>query len=123
MNKIILFLSLVPFIASCQSDDVVNETFKDVTMTMTVTDSTWTYINMERGKIVGTSSVKDKDADASWHDRTDWDVAFSGDKIRTNGGTSGKGEGGVVVIGQAYEDVVEAPADGYIADSCNVEIW
>ena len=126
MNKIMTYLiSLMALMlmSSCQSDDVVNETEKDTTLTITTTDSTWTYINISQGKVVGTGSIQDRQSDAAWHDRTDWDIAICGDKIRTNSGTSGIGKGGMRMVNQTYENVSEVPEDGYVADSCNVEVW
>ena len=61
--------------------------------------NTWTYISLDKGATVGTSNLGDIEADKSWHDRTDWDVALCNGAIRTNGGTSGK-DADTVTIGR-----------------------
>lgn len=39
-----------------------------------------------------------------------WDIGFRGTDIIVNGGTSGPGTGGAVVIEEAFDDVTEVPA-------------
>ena len=53
----------------------------------------WTYISLEDGRVVGTAVLGDEAADASWAARCDWDIAICDSLIRTNGGTSGPGQG------------------------------
>ena len=55
--------------------------------------SQWTYYSLENNKVIGTSVFGDSVSDRSWSERTDWDIAFCGTLIRTNGGDSGKGQG------------------------------
>ncbi len=43
---------------------------------------------------------------------TNWDIAFNGTTILTNGGSSGPGEGGAVTMAAPFEEVLVAPADG-----------
>lgn len=55
-------------------------------------------------------------------DKTDsnsleWDIALAGTTILVNGGTSGPGQGAAVIVDNIFEDVSEAPADGYVQDS------
>jgi hypothetical protein len=49
----------------------------------------------------------------------EWDLAFQRHKILVNGGaTNPKGRGGIVNLGEvALEEIIEAPADGYVDDS------
>ncbi|MCF0059005.1 HmuY family protein [Dyadobacter sp. CY356] len=47
---------------------------------------------------------------------TKWDLAFSGTTILTNGGTSGAGQGGAIVIEKPFEAIGEAPKEGYKVD-------
>lgn len=44
----------------------------------------------------------------------DWDVAFNGTTILTNGGSSGPGNGGAIVVAEPFEAVLEAPVDDEI---------
>ena len=48
----------------------------------------------------------------------DWDLGFQRTKVILNGGISGPGKGGAVMLKDVeFEGVKEAPADGYTADS------
>lgn len=49
--------------------------------------------------------------------RKDWDIALCGELIRTNSGTSGVGEGGIIAIDEDYESVAIAPDTLYAIDS------
>jgi hypothetical protein len=47
-----------------------------------------------------------------------WDLSFDGTILRTNGGSSGSGEGGALAVGGVeFGDVEQAPAEGYADDS------
>lgn len=48
---------------------------------------------------------------------TDWDVAFRGTDIIINGGTSGPGDGAAQLIDGIFEEVLEAPENGWMIDS------
>ena len=110
---------------SCSDDstEAVTPPLVNQTRTVQVEEENWTYLNLERGQVVGTSVLGDEKADAQWKNRTDWDVAFCGDMVRTNSGTSGIGQGGLQVLDQPYESVLEAPYDGYAVDKDDNEIW
>jgi len=45
-----------------------------------------------------------------------WDVAFSKTTIAVNGGTSGPGQGGALVLEKSFDQVTEAQKDGYKTD-------
>lgn len=82
-----------------------------------ISDSQWTYISLETNSVMGTSPYGDIDADVQWADRTDWDLAICGDKIRTNSGTSGKGQGGLRRIDdRPYEEVSATDATAFEED-------
>ena len=55
----------------------------------------WTYISFERGEVVGTGKLGDASSDAAWAKRDDWDIAICDTLLRTNGGNSGIGFGGI----------------------------
>lgn len=78
--------------------------------------SQWTYYSLENNKVIGTSVFGDSVSDRSWSERTDWDIAFCGTLIRTNGGDSGKGQGGIQISDKQYATVEEAPSFGYVTD-------
>lgn len=81
-------------------------------------DQTWVYVSLEQGKVVGSSPLGDEEQDAAWKARTDWDFALCGELIRTNGGTSGTGNGGIQsVTNKSFNALDEAPTDGYTVDT------
>jgi hypothetical protein len=45
-----------------------------------------------------------------------WDIAFSKTTIVVNGGTSGPGQGAALVLEKPFEQIAEAPLDGYKMD-------
>lgn len=77
----------------------------------------WTYYSLSDGLTVGQSEFANAREDSLWAERGDWDFAIAGDYIKTNGGTSGKGEGGIFPLpGSDWASISEGPADGYIID-------
>lgn len=68
--------------------------------------NTYHYFSLANGSEIAESEAK----------TTQWDLAFSGTTILTNGGTSGSGQGGAIVLEQAFDTVTEAPKDGYKTD-------
>lgn len=74
-----------------------------------MSDNAWTYYSFSSG-----SEVKPATPATS----TDWDIAFKGLSIATNGGTSGTGNHEVVrLAGQDFDTLTQAPASGYSADA------
>jgi hypothetical protein len=69
----------------------------------------WTYFDFSRGAVV----------DVPHQFETAWDLAFQRHKILANGGaTNPKGKGGILNLGAvAFDDVWEAPVEGYIEDT------
>jgi|GEM_PF-274962 len=55
----------------------------------------WTYYDISEESVSGYSLIGDSIQDAEWYGRSDWDIAFSENGMRTNGGTSGHGRGGI----------------------------
>ena len=83
-----------------------------------LTEEKWTYFSLEKGEAVGQSVFADPGEDKLWAERTDWDLAFCGDYIKTNSGSSGKGLGGIQKDNQSAFDLIDsAPYDAYITDS------
>lgn len=46
-----------------------------------------------------------------------WDIAFRGTTVIINGGTSGPGDGGVIILDTLFSEVTEAPTTGYVQDN------
>lgn len=84
-------------------------------------DGKWTYFSVETGESVGSSTFLSEEEDAAWAQREDWDFAICGDYLKTNGGTSGKGDGGIMRESEhSYQTLTEAPIQGYLTDEVGV---
>lgn len=70
----------------------------------------FTLFSLEDGAIVLASDETSR-ADSN---SAQWDIGFRGTEIIANGGDSGPGEGGIQIVTGAFDEVVEAPADGYL---------
>lgn len=82
-----------------------------------LSDDKWTYWSFSETKVVGTSKLGSDEEDAQWAGRDDWDIAICGELLRTNGGASGAGEGGIMQNTTTdYYNLVEAPESGYLED-------
>ena len=64
------------------------------------------YFSLATGQEVPGTDAKTKN----------WDIAFSKTTIATNSGTSGPGGGGAIVLEKPFDQVSEAPKDGYKTD-------
>ena len=81
----------------------------------------WTYFSFEKGSTVGSSSFMDKEEDAQWSKRTDWDIAICGDYLKTNSGTSAIGSGGILKDETSnFMLLEEAPESGYLEDEIGI---
>jgi HmuY protein len=69
----------------------------------------WTFVDFSRGSVV----------EVPHQFGVDWDLAFQRHKILANGGaTNPKGRGAILNLGEvAFDEVIEAPADGYVEDT------
>lgn len=79
----------------------------------------YTLYDLDENRIVLSSSEEDPDVRAQDSTSTAWDIGFSGTTIVLNGGTSGPGETVAQILTEAFADVTEAPAGGYVADGEN----
>jgi hypothetical protein len=68
--------------------------------------NTYHYFSLTTGAEVASAEAKS----------TKWDLAFSGTTILTNGGTSGAGQGGALVVEKPFDTITEAPKEGYKTD-------
>ena len=83
--------------------DVVNFTI-DAT-----SKEVWAYFSLTKGNTVNVADPLNS---------MDWDLGFQRTKVITNGGVSGPGKGGAVLLKDVdFEGVKEAPAGGYAVDS------
>lgn len=117
----IISLSGFAMLSACSSDspgdpDHISRGKETTATPLQNSNDTWTYYSLEQNKQVGTSAFGDSIADRQWAARTDWDIAVCGDLLRTNGGASGSGQGGIIETTDDYSTITTAPADGFTVD-------
>lgn len=94
--------------AVCAQTEMTNPTKSEIVVVKDLNANTkpYVYFSLATGKDVAANEAKtDK-----------WDIAFSKTTIAVNGGTSGPGQGGAQVLEKAFDQVAEAPKDGYKTD-------
>lgn len=94
-------------------------------LTLTLEPGKWIYYNISDSTIMGKSDIGDAEQDAEWHDRIDWDIALSETGLRTNSGTSGRGNGGLAIISDSlYNTQKESSLMGleYKPDTLDVTV-
>lgn len=101
----------------CSHEDTPSTPAVEQTQSFATNGTEWTYISLEDNRVVGTSRLYNDEEDAAWKARTDWDIAICGDRIRTNSGTSGNGQGGILTTDTPYDQLNVAPTTGYTTDS------
>jgi hypothetical protein len=89
----ILSAALLLSLASCRDDRGNEPELVSGEVEFISQHGRWTYISLETGTVVGTGFLGDEASDAEWALRDDWDIAICDSLIRTNGGTSGMGQG------------------------------
>ena len=122
-TRTFLLLSLTPvlLLAACDSIEPLDETtpveavrVEDLPADPTTPDpqtgrpvgtGRYTFFSLRTGEIVLRYDEPDRSDSAS----TAWDLAFQGTNILINGGTSGPGQGGAVVLEVPFDEVTEAP--------------
>jgi len=82
----------------------------------------WHFFSFDEEKIIGSCDANNETEYNKWFNRTDWDLAFHRQDIKTNSGKSGNGKGGIVEYnfnGASFNfDIVNsAPKDGYAIDT------
>ena len=112
IQKIILFSLSVVIFTACKKDEVAvkdpikAETVKDLAADPTiisgngqpVASGKYTFYNFKNGIVPNTDSTSNK-----------WDVAFRGTTILTNGGSSGIGQGGAVILNGIFDEIKNVP--------------
>lgn len=108
----VLYISVL-FYFSCGGDeevDVVQPAQDAVTFTADATSrEAWTYFSFAKGAVVEVADPANS---------MGWDLGFQRTKVKLNGGVSGPGKGRAVMLTNVgFNEVNEAPAGGYAADS------
>lgn len=87
----------------------------------------WIYYNLRTGELFNAYQVNADIIEGGQKHRLDWDLAFCGNKLRTNSGSSGNGRGGAADMGfQGYDrwrSVSQLPHNlQWVVDTDNVSI-
>ena len=82
----------------------------------------WLYFNLRTGEVFNRTMPNRDISEGDQKERTDWDLAFCGYRLRTNSGTSGIGQGGAIDLGYGTYDkwtsVSQLPANAeWIVDT------
>lgn len=102
-------ITLMILCAACVREGSVSD--EDRVMRIELKDNAWTYISLTEGKVVGTGKLGSEEDDSAWAARQDWDIALCNGAIRTNGGSSGRGQAAILEIAEPYEMVeTDSPA-------------
>lgn len=120
MKKILLIIALVLSLAACMNRGGESKVpnLKDELTIGGLSDDKWTYFSFESGEVVGQSTFASEEEDAAWAARKDWDLAICGEYLKTNGGSSGDGAGGIQRDKEnTFQSLEEAPLEGYLADT------
>lgn len=99
-NKLISFLLLLLVLtSSCKDKDADSELLLfNNELIITLEPGKWVYYSISDSIVRGKSDIGSEEQDLEWKDRLDWDIALSEYGIRTNSGTSGRGNGGLSII-------------------------
>ena len=127
----LLAIALLLTVSACDSNSTEDDDFTgEATLVEDVAADPATGRDPVTGQPVGTTGhftlfslsenrIVSSGADPSAADSasTNWDIGFRGTTIIINGGTSGPGNGGVIVREGIFEDLADAPTTGYVEDS------
>lgn len=122
---VILCLGVALYTSSCSKDDDPKPEPSSVELEVKTVQNQdvsdygkWYYFSFTTGKVVGEGSANPQDGDdAAWKERTDWDIAFHRNNVRTNGGVSGNGQAEAMALeSEDIEAVKEVPEGAFVAD-------
>ena len=86
----------------------------------------WHFFSFAEGQVIGSCDAMDSVAYADWFERTDWDLAFHRQNVKSNSGISGSGAGGIMEYPQHvfdFDAVIEAPEMGYVTDVADSVVY
>lgn len=117
MRKVSIWIvaALVVAVSSCKKDDdaapapLETKTVTDINGNVADNNGYSMYFNLTTGVTVP----------ASDSNSTKWDIAFKATTIKVNGGTSGPGTATAQIVSGGFDDLIEAPADGYNTDAAS----
>ncbi len=106
----VLLFSILFSLASCSSDSSSSDDGGNSGKIMidASNSETWVYYNVHDMKVVEVADPQNS---------LDWDIAFKRYQVKTNSGTSGSGNAGVLNLYDAnYDEVLKAPKGYYCQD-------
>lgn len=114
--NLILFIAVSLFFSSCDDDDVKKKAQELETTNVADLNAestkNFTFFSFDDGAVVlNTDSATSK-----------WDIGFRGTTIILNGGTSGPGSASGQIVTNIFDDITEAPVDGYAIDGATKAI-
>ncbi len=84
------------------------------TRIVNVAEDSWTYLSLRHNKILETEDAAET---------LDWDLAFQGTTIRTNGGTSGAGQGAAMITeAEQLDDIQDIPNLAFVEDQEDADL-
>ena len=108
MKKLFMIAISIAAFVSCKEEQTVTPTSLTA---VTKTDINATYTNYQYFSFATGDTVPFSDSTT-----TNWDIAFKGTTVIINGGTSGPGVGGAVILDTLFSEVTSAPTSGYAQD-------
>ena len=128
------FIGLVLLFSSCEMDHLWDKDYlfsyleaQDGVFVHDCSDCTlWHFFSFAEGEVIGTCDAMDSLQNEEWRKRTDWDLAFHRQNVKSNSGVSGVGLGGILEYKQDvfdFDAVTEAPEDGYLIDVADSVIY
>ncbi len=92
---------------------------RDPTTGRAISNNLYTLYDLDENQIVLSSSDTDTVQREQDSTGTVWDIGFRGTTIIFNGGESGSGQASAQLLSLPFDEVMEAPSNGYIADGEN----
>lgn len=97
------------------AEPFIGKTLPRVTGYSTGVTNDWLYFNLQTGETFNEIAPNRDLPEGKQKNRTDWDIAFCGYRLRTNSGTSGIGQGAAADLGYGGYDrwtaLSQLPAD------------
>jgi len=84
-----------------------------------ISNNLYSLYDLDANELILSSSMTDKNQRITDSTGTEWDIGFRGTTIIFNGGISGSGDASAQILAQPFDEVTEAPSDGYITDGNN----
>ncbi len=116
MKKLFLF-SFIAGLFGLISCDPKEEQIETPLTAIIDTNINASYSNFQYYSLANADTVPFSDSTT-----TNWDIAFKGTTVRFNGGTSGPGVAGVIIMDTLFSEVTTAPTIGYTQDGATTAI-